>query len=100
MASPLHRSRPGRRGGIAADPDNPVAWIGALRGRVARGELDGRETFAVGGGELPVGLAARIMLADLDHDEDLTPEQRRDPFSVERRRLVFSELRRLQEQVG
>jgi hypothetical protein len=85
---------------MATDPDDLVAWIAELRDRVERGELDGRGTFAVGGGELAVGLAARIMLADLDHDKDLTPEQRRDPFSVERRRLLFADLRRLREQIA
>ena len=49
---------------------------------------------------LPVGQVARIMLADLDHGTYLTPEQRDDPFSVERRRLLFSDLRRLREQIG
>ncbi len=84
---------------MAAGPDDLAAWIDELRSRVARGDLDGRGEFAVLGGRLAVGLAARIMLADLDHD-DLTPEQRADPLSVERRRLLFSDLHRLREQVG
>ncbi len=85
---------------MTTDPDDLAAWIADLRGRVARGELDGQGEFAVLGGRLAVGLAARIMLADLDHDHDLTPEQRDDPFSVERRRLLFSDFRRLREQIG
>ena len=85
---------------MPTDPDDVAAWIPELRARVARGELDGRGEFEVEGGRLAVGLAARILLADLDHDDDLTPEQRRDPFSVERRRLLFADVRRLREQIG
>ena len=85
---------------MTTGPDDLVAWIADLRARVARGELDGQGSFAVGGGKLAVGLAARILLADLDHDRDLTPAQRRDAFSVERRRLLFADLRRLREQIG
>ena len=85
---------------MATDPDELVAWIAGLRRRVERGELDGHGEFPVLGGRLATGLAARIMLADLDHDHDLTPEQRDDPFSVERRRLLFSDLRRLRDQIG
>ena len=85
---------------ITTDPDDLVAWIARLRTRVALGALDGRGEFEVERGRLAIGLAARIMLADLDHDHDLTPEQRSDPFSVERRRLLFADLRRLREQIG
>ena len=85
---------------MATGPDDLAAWIDELRARVARGELDGQGQFAVLGGRLAVGLAARIMLADLDHDLDVTPEQREDPFSVERRRLLFSDLHRLRSQIG
>ncbi len=72
---------------MAAEPDDLADWIAELRSRVARGELDGQGTLDVGDGVLPVGLAARIMLADLDHYEDLTPEQRRDPLIMSRRLL-------------
>ena len=85
---------------MTAEPDDLVAWIDELRARVARGELDGRGRFDVDTGALDVDLAARIMLADLDHDSDLTPEQRRDPFSIERRRLLVADLRRLREHLG
>ena len=85
---------------MATGPDDLVAWIDALRGRVARGELDGQGSLDAGDGALPVGLAARIMLADLDHDRDLTPERRRSAFNVERRRTLLAELGRLREQIG
>ena len=81
-------------------PDDLVAWITDLRARVARGELDGQATFAVDETEVAVGLVARILLADLDHDRALTPEQRRDPFNVERRHILAADLRRLREQIG
>ncbi len=70
---------------MATEPDDLVVWIEALRGRVAHGELDGQGSIDVGNGALPVGLAARIMLADLDHFDDLTPEQRNDPQVMARR---------------
>ena len=85
---------------MTTEPDDLVAWIGELRARVARGDLDGRGRFDVDTGVLDISLAARIMLADLDHDNDLTPEQRQDPFSVERRRLLVADLRRLREHLG
>ena len=86
---------------MATDPDELVAWIADLRTRVARGELDGQGEFEVGGGgRLAIGLAARILLADLDHDKDLTPAQRRDRVAVERRRSVRADLRRLRQQIG
>ena len=85
---------------MATDPENLVAWIADLRGRVARGELDGRGEFEVGGGWLPIGQAARIMLADLEHDKDLTLAHRRQPDVIERRRLLRADLRRLREQIG
>ena len=85
---------------MATDPDDISAWIAHLRTRVARGDLDGRGELEVEGSRLAIGLAARIVLADLDHDDDLTPEQRRAPFSVQRRRLLFADVRRLREQIG
>ena len=85
---------------MLTNPDDLAAWIADLRERVAHGELDGQDTFTADETEVAVGLAARILLADLDHDLDLTPEQRRDPFNVERRRILTDDLRRLREQIG
>ncbi len=84
---------------MATDLDDLTAWIDALHGRVAHGDLHSRATFRVGADVLTVKRAARILLADVDHDDDLTPEQRSDPFSAERRRLLFSDLRRLRAQI-
>ncbi len=81
-------------------PDDLVAWIADLRGRAARGELDGRGRFDPGVGPLDTGLAARILLVDVDYDRDLTPEQRRNSLNVERRRRLFAHLRRLREQLS
>ena len=82
--------------------DELTAWIEELRRRVDRGELDGRTPIDVGRGcVLPSAeLAAKIMLADLDHYDDLTLETRQDPLVVARWRLLLEELRRLREQIG
>ena len=80
--------------------DDLVAWIDALRGRVARGELHGRGAFRVGIDELAVERAARILLADAEHDRVLTLGRRRDPFNVERRRHLLVQILRLREQIG
>ena len=77
------------------------AWISDLRGRVARGEL-------VGLGPTPIEEAAvldtetlvRVMLADLDHYDDLSPEQRRDPLIQARRGLLLADFRRLHQLIG
>ncbi len=85
---------------MTTDPDDLAAWIDALRDRLARGELDGQGSFDTGDGVLPVGLAARIMLADLDHFDDLTPEQRRDPLVMSRRLHLLADLWELRARIG
>ena len=82
--------------------DELTAWIEELRGRLDRGELDDRDPIDLGrGGVLPSAeLAAKVMLADLDHYDDLTLEQRRDPLTLARRQLLQDDLRRLKEQIG
>ena len=84
---------------MVTDLDDLIAWIDALRGRVARGDLNGRGAFRVGVDELAVERAARILLADVDHDWVLTLDQRRERFNVERRRQLLLDLRRLREQI-
>ena len=85
---------------MATDPDDLVAWIAELRARVARGDLDGQGEFEAGVGRFAVGLAARIMLADLDHYEALPPTWRGDLAVVARREALLRDLRRLREQIG
>ena len=85
---------------MATAPDDLVAWIDALRGWVARGELNGRGAFRIGVDELAVERAARILLADVDHDRVLSLDRRRDSFNVERRRHLLSQILRLREQIG
>ena len=48
-----------------------------------------------GTGGLPAGRMMRILLADLDSFDDLTPDQRTDAVNVARQRAVLGELRRL-----
>ena len=87
-----------RRGVARSELD---AWISDLRGRVARGELDGLGSIPVDGSALlGTVTVVRIMLADLDHYDDLTPEQRQDPLVEARRRLLLADFRRLREQIG
>ena len=86
---------------VSADPHELATWIAELRRRVARGEFADGGPIAVGSVALPsVELAVRIMLADLDHYDDLTPEVRRDLLTMARRRLLLVDLRRLREQIG
>ena len=86
---------------MATDPDKLVAWIGELRGRVARGELDGLGRVELDGGIILVAnLAARILLADLDHYDNLAPKWRRDLAVVARREALLRDLRRLRDQIG
>jgi hypothetical protein len=85
---------------MAIDVDELVVWIDALHGRVARGELKGWGACRVGVDALAVERAARVLLADVDHDRNLTLDRRRDPFNVERRRQLLAELRQLRAQIG
>jgi hypothetical protein len=86
---------------VRAGPDDLPAWIAGLRGRVTRGELAGRGPVEVGGrAALPAELAARLMLADLDHHHDLPAARRRDLLVVARRRFLLRDLRRLRAQIG
>ncbi len=79
--------------------DELDGWIAELRGRVARAELDGRGRFDVRNGLLDIELVARIMLADLDHYDDLPLEQRQDLLVEARRGLLLADFRRLREQI-
>ena len=86
---------------MTTDPDDLVAWIADLRGRVARGELAALGRVELDGGIILVAeLAARILLADLDHYDTLPPTRRRDLAVVARREALLRDLRRLREQIG
>ena len=82
--------------------DDLAAWVGALRGRLARGELAGlgRIDLGDGAGPLPGELLVRILLAELDHYDDLPLRRRRDPFTASRRLRLLDDLRRLRERIG
>ena len=76
------------------------AWISDLRGRVARGELDGLGTIPLDGAAvLGTATVVRIMLADLDHYDDLPPEQRHDLLVEARRRMLLRDIARLREHI-
>jgi hypothetical protein len=105
--------RRARRGGIATlvgesmlttrppvTPDDLDAWIAELRGRLARRELDGLGQWDEAGGTLSADLVVSIMLADLDHYDDLAPEQREAPSIVARRDLLVQDFQRLRERIG
>ena len=88
----------GSAGRVNDGRDGLDTWTAALRDRLARGELDGRTPVTIGGLRLPSAeLAARIMLADLDHYDDLTPEQRRDMLVEARRLLLLRDFRQLRD---
>ena len=86
---------------VSADPHELATWVAELRGRLARGEFADGGPIEVAGVALPgVELAVKVMLADLDHYDDLGLERRRDPLVVARRRLLLEDLRRLRAQIG
>ena len=86
---------------MSVDPPELATWIAELRSRLARGEFADGGPIEVGGVALSsVELAVKVMLADLDHYDDLSLEQRRDLLTVARRRLLLEDLRRLREQIG
>ncbi len=86
---------------VSTDPHELATWITELRRRLARGEFADGGPIEVGDVVLSsVELAVKVMLADLDHYDDLSLEQRRDLLTVARRRLLLEDLRDLREQIG
>ena len=84
-------------------------WIDALRGRIGRGELRDHALVKVGRVTMGAEQAARILLADLDHQDWLrvhcgtdmfATARRRDVFATTRRQDLLDEFRRLREQLG
>ena len=64
--------------------------------------VDGHPSIDLGYGTggRPAEQMMRILLADLDSFDDLTPDQRADPVNVPHQRAVLDELRRLRELLG
>lgn len=64
--------------------------------------LDGHPPIDLGYGTsgLPAERMVRILLADLDSFDDLTPDQLADPVNVTHLRAVLKELTRLREILG
>jgi hypothetical protein len=79
-----------------------VAWIVALRGRLAAGEFSSHPPLELGygTGQWPAERTLRIMLADLDHYTTLAPTQRLDPRTASRRLSLLDDFRVLRELVG
>ena len=77
-------------------------WIGNLRERLAHGELTDLDPFDLGDGTgtLPGRTTVKIMLADLDHLEQLpaTVHGPRTPFA--RLHDLFRDFTRLRELIG
>jgi hypothetical protein len=77
------------------------AWIEALRARLIHGQLRNLESVAVSDDKkLPAELAARLVLNDLDHFDDLPLSWGDDPFKVARRRHLLHDLQDLRRQLG
>jgi len=87
---------------VSSQQDDLDAWIGELRARLARGELADLRPLTVNDGipPMPGELIVRIMLADLDHFDDLDFMRRRAPDVVARRRALLEDLHRLRARIG
>ena len=83
------------------ESDELKEWIPELRVRVSRGELDGVGPIpADGAGVLGAALLVRIMLADLNHYDDLPAGRRQDLLVEARYRTPLRDFDRLREQIG
>ncbi|MDP8924120.1 MAG: hypothetical protein M3O34_14735 [Chloroflexota bacterium] len=86
---------------MGADLTGLDAWLTELRGRLARGELDGLDSVDLdGAAELGTATFVRIMLADLEHYDELPPELQRDPLVMARRLYLLGDLWKLRSQIG
>ena len=85
---------------VQAEHEDLDGWIDALRGRLGRGELRDHAPVEVGRVVMGAEQAARILLADLDHQDWLLARRGTDMFATARRRDLLDELRRLREQLG
>ena len=83
------------------DPDDLLAWIASLRGRLGRGVLAALAPFDLGDGALATGeLGVRVMLADLDHLGDLARNPPAGANVGGRRRRLLAAFRRLRALIG
>jgi hypothetical protein len=82
------------------DPEDLVAWIAELRGRVQRGELTQLGLVDIGGLKLRGELAARVMLADLDHLATLPAPWNEDLLVPVRQAELLADFRWLRQQIG
>jgi hypothetical protein len=82
--------------------DGLTAWITALRGRLAPGELTALPPMQPLQGEpgLPGELVVRIMLADLDHYGDLPTRRQREWTVVARKLALLADLQQLCARIG
>jgi hypothetical protein len=82
--------------------DDLELWIERVKHRLARGELAELEPMPVGGGfpPLPGELFVRVMLADYEHYNDLSPERRWRPETIVLRAALLADLRRLRAVIG
>jgi hypothetical protein len=77
-------------------------WIESVKQRLARGELTHLGPMPVGNDlpNLPGELFVRIMVADYEHYDDLSPERRRAAETIAQRVALIKELCRLRETIG
>jgi hypothetical protein len=82
--------------------DKLAAWIVDLRARVDRGELATVGSVDVGHGTdaMPAQDTVRIMLADPDDFEDMTPDEAIHPVNVARRDVPLTSFRILRTLIG
>ena len=81
--------------------DDLSVWLADLRQRLARGDLASLTPLDLGDGLLATGeLTVRIMLADLDHLDDLIVEAPDGSHLIDRRQRLLSNFRRLREMIG
>jgi len=84
------------------DEADLMAWICALRRRLERGDLAGHPPVDVGDGtgNIPAELTIKIMLADLDSYDDMTPAEADDPVNVARQDSLLADFRALRLLIG
>ena len=82
--------------------DELAAWIADLRTRLERGDLATVAPVDVGHGThvLPAQDTIRILLADLDDVNEVTPDEADDPVNVARRDVLLINFRILRTLIG